>query len=143
MIRPGDPAVTWADWPELLQRVAETCGAGVALRLARTYGGREIYIPTPDAIDEGHHLAVSLGLASARQLAETLSHGKLIVPMGPTSSPQRRGAAIRRMKAEGKTNPQIAKALGIHLRTVEVRQQRDRERGLGGRDADTLDLFDR
>lgn len=142
MSQHGDTAVTWAEWPELLQRVAECCGAGVALRLARTYGGREIYIPTPDAIDEGHHLAVSLGLASARQLAATLRTGKLMIPMGPTSSPKRRAAAIRRMKSEGRTNPQIAKALGIHLRTVEVRQQRDRERGLTARDGDTPDLFD-
>lgn len=133
----------WTEWPELLQRVAECCGAGVALRLARTYGGREIYIPTPDAIDEGHHLAVSLGLASARHMADVLRVGKLLVPMGPTSSPQRRAAAIRRMRSEGATNAAIAKTLGIHLRTVEVRQQRDREAGLIARDDDTLDLFDR
>ncbi|MEC7797457.1 MAG: helix-turn-helix domain-containing protein [Pseudomonadota bacterium] len=134
---------SWSDWPELLQRVAECCGAGVALRLARTYGGREIYIPTPEAIDEGHHLAVALGLASARQMADVLRVGKLLVPMGPTSSPKRRAAAIRRMRSEGATNAQIAKTLGIHLRTVEVRQQRDREAGLAARDDDTLDLFDR
>ncbi|PZO04003.1 MAG: hypothetical protein DCF29_10985 [Alphaproteobacteria bacterium] len=134
---------TWSDWPELLQQVAECCGAGVALRLARTYGGREIYIPTAQSIDEGHHLAISLGLASARQLADALRVGKLIVPMGPTSSPKRRAAAIRRMKSEGATNAAIAKTLGIHLRTVEVRHQRDRERGLTAPEDDTPDLFDR
>lgn len=59
------------------------------------------------------------------------------------ASPKRRAAAIRRMKSEGATNAAIAKTLGIHLRTVEVRHQRDRERGLTARDDDTPDLFDR
>ncbi|ASE39364.1 helix-turn-helix domain-containing protein [Brevundimonas vesicularis] len=132
---------TWSDWPELLQRVAECCGAGVALRLARTYGGREIYIPTPESIDEGHHLAVSLGLASARQIADTLSAGKITIPMGPTATRERRAEAIRRMRLEGRSNPQIARALGIHLRTVELRHQVDRN--LGKANSDNLDLFDR
>lgn len=135
----ADP--TWSDWPELLQRVAECCGAGVALRLARTYGGREIYIPTPESIDEGHHLAVSLGLASARQIADTLSAGKITIPMGPTATRERRAEAIRRMRLEGRSNPQIARALGIHLRTVELRHQVDRN--LGKANSENLDLFDR
>ena len=132
----------WSEWPDVLQRVAEACGPGVALSLAGAYGGREIYIPSPDAIGENHHLAISLGLASAREAAKALGAGKIIIPLGPVSSAKRRAEAIRRMRREGKTNPATARALGIHVRTVEVRHQRDRERGLAGHQSDTLNLFE-
>jgi len=141
MSRPAGQEPTWADWPELLQRIAECCGAGVALRLASAYGGREIYIPTPDAIDESHHLALTLGLASARQIADTLRVGKIVIPMGPTTTRQKRADAIRRMRREGKSNPQIARALGIHLRTVELRHQVDRAIRAAA-ESETPDLFD-
>ncbi len=132
-----------ADWPELLQRVAEACGVGAALSLAGTYGGREIYIPQPDAIDEAHPLALALGLATARTIAGVLSPGKIVIPMGPASSVRRRAAALRRMRREGTTNAEQARRLGIHVRTVEMRHQRDRERGETGADDATGDLFNR
>lgn len=134
-------ASTWSDWPELLQRVADACGSGVALSLAGAYGGRELYVPQADAIGEDHPLAVTLGLAAARQVAEVLNPGKIVIPMGPTSSVRRRAAALRAMKREGKTNAYQARALGIHLRTVEIRHQRDRERGEADK-ADEPGLFD-
>lgn len=127
-----------SDWPELLQRVAEVCGAGVALSLASAYGGTEIYIPQADGIDEGHPLALTLGLAAARTVASVLSPGKIVIPMGPTSSVRRRKAAIRAMRREGRTNAEAARALGIHIRTVEIRHQRDRELGL---DPQQPDMF--
>lgn len=136
------PAPSWSDWPDVLQRVAEACGPGVALSLAGTYGGREVYIPNPDTIGENHPLAIALGLASARQAAKALGAGKIIIPMGPASSAKRRAEAIRRMRREGKTNPATARALGVHVRTVEIRHQRDRERGLEARQDGTPDLFE-
>ena len=130
-----------SEWPELLQRVAEACSPGVALSLAAAYGGRELYIPQADAIDEAHPLALTLGLATARTVAETLSAGKIVIPMGPTSSVRRRAAAMRAMRREGKTNAEQARALGIHVRTVEIRHQRDRELGLTD-EPDQPGLFD-
>lgn len=138
----GMTAPIWTDWPEILQRVAEVCGAGTALRLAQHYGGREVYIPRPASIDERHHLALSLGLATARQVAEALSEGKIIIPMGPTSSPARRAQAMRRMKREGVPNQRAAKALGVHVRTIYLRHQKDRLTGASRRDEDTGDLFE-
>lgn len=125
-----------SDWPELLQRVADACGTGVALSLASAYGGTEIYIPQADSIDEAHPLALTLGLAAARTVAAILSHGKIVIPMGPTSSVRRRRAAMRAMRREGRTNAETARALGIHVRTVEIRHQRDRELGLDPREPD-------
>lgn len=136
------PAPIWADWPDVLQQVAEACGAGAALRLAASYGGRELYLPRPDAINEGHHLAVQLGLATARRVAETLREGKIVIPMGPTNSAARRAEAMRRMKRDGATIASTAKAVGLHERTVYRRHQLDRSAGVSPSDCGTLDLFE-
>ncbi|MFC5372873.1 hypothetical protein ACFPIF_09935 [Brevundimonas faecalis] len=136
------PAPAWADWPDVLQQVAEACGAGAALRLAASYGGRELYLPRPETITEGHHLAVQLGLATARRIAETLREGKIVIPMGPTNSAARRAELMRRMKRERATIAQTAKAVGLHERSVYRRHQRDRDAGLTFRDCGTLDMFE-
>lgn len=132
----------WADWPYLLQQVAETCGAGVALRLAATYGGRELYVPRPSSIDESHHLALHLGLATARQVADVLGTNRIMIPLGPASTFERRKMLMRKMRIEGKSNGQTAKALGVHRRTVELRHQIDRRLGVTLKDPNTLDLFE-
>ena len=114
----------------------------MALRLAATYGGRELYVPRPEAIDEGHPLALHLGLATARQVATVLGSNRIIIPLGPLSSVERRKQAMRQMRIEGKSNGQVAKVLGIHRRTVELRAQVDRRLGLAFKDRNTLDLFE-
>lgn len=128
----------WASWPELLRLVAEDCGEQVALAFAAAFGGRELYVPTPERIDEGHPMARALGVATARKVASTLGGGKQVIPLGPVSTVQRRKRAIRDLKGTGMKNPAIARALGIHTRTVEIRLQRDRE----GQNPDQLHLFD-
>ena len=140
MTQQADQDVAWADWPDLLQRVAECCGAGVALRLASAYGGRELYVPRPEVIDEAHHMALHLGLATARQVAAVLGSNRIIIPLGPVSTMQRRKMLMRKMRAEGVSNGQVAKALGVHRRTVELRHQVDRRQGII--DPQTRDLFD-
>lgn len=130
--------VAWATWPDLLRRIAEACGSSVALEFASTFGGRELYVPTPERIEEGHPMARALGLATARKVASVLGGGKQVIPLGPASTVQRRHRAIRSLKKDGMKNPAIARALGIHTRTVEIRLQRDRE----GPDPDQLPLFD-
>lgn len=136
------PAPAWADWPYVLQQVAEACGGGAALRLAATYGGRELYVPRPEAIDEGHHLALHLGLATARRIAAVLGTNRIIIPLGPASTIERRKMLMRQMRAEGQSNGQVAKALGVHRRTVELRHQVDRRLGVTTKDPNTLDLFE-
>lgn len=131
-----------ADWPELLQRVADACGVGTALALAGAYGGRELYVPQAEAIGEDHPLALSLGLATARKVAEVLSAGKIVIPLGPASDLRRRKAAMRRMRREGVTNAEQARRLGVHVRTVEIRHQRDRELNLVGKKSRDPGLFD-
>jgi hypothetical protein len=118
-------------WPEVLRAVAEECGVGVALALAGAFGGRELYVPRPENIGEDHPLAIALGLAAARLAAAALGAGSLMIPLGPASTFHRRLAAMRRLRREGKSNGEAARLLGVHRRTVELRHQRDRERGEG------------
>lgn len=120
------PVIEGEPLPEVLARVAEACGVGAALNLAGTFGGRELYVPRPESVDEDHPLAVALGLACARKAAAVLGHGKLLIPLGPASSVHRRTALYRRLRREGRSNSQIAAALGIHVRAVEFRNQRAR-----------------
>ena len=133
---------SWAGWPDLLQRVAEDCGAGAALTLAASYGGRELYVPRPEAIDETHHMALHLGLATARRIAMVLGSNRIIIPLGPASTVERRKMLMRKLLMEGKSNGQVAKALGVHRRTVELRRQVDRRLGITAKDPNTLDLFE-
>lgn len=137
-----DLTPSWAGWPDLLQRVAEDCGAGAALTLAASYGGRELYVPRPEAIDETHHMALHLGLATARRIANVLGSNRIIIPLGPASTVERRKMLMRKMRADGLSNGQVAKALGVHRRTVELRHQVDRRLGVTAKDPHTLDLFD-
>lgn len=134
-------AIDTSMWPEVLQHAAEACGTGPALQLAAAYGGREIYVPRPEGIDEGHHLALTLGLATARSLAAALGAGRLIVPMGPTSTTAKRREAMRRMRREGVPIRRQAEVLGLHQRTVEIRHQRDREAGQADDPNGQTDLF--
>ena len=112
--------------PEVLARVAEACGLGAALNLAHAFGGRELYVPRTEGLTEDHPLAIALGLACARKAAVALGHGKLLIPLGPASSAHQKTRLYRRLRREGKTNPQIAAAMGVHLRAVEFRNQRAR-----------------
>ena len=112
--------------PDVLARIADACGLPAAMALAASFGGRELYIPRPEAIGEQHPMALALGLATARRTAEILGHNKLIIPLGPAASFARRKMALRRLKAEGKSNSDTARILGIHVRTVEKRNQVDR-----------------
>lgn len=125
--------------PGILARVAEECGEGIALRFAAEFGGQEIYMPDAGRVGPEHRLAQALGLDTARRIAEALSPpGRMIVPLGPTSSLGRRKAEIRRLVDAGKPVAHMARALGVHERTVYFHKARLKEQ-----DADRgPDLFD-
>lgn len=116
------------DLPDLLARLAEACGEGVALKFAGEFGGREIYLPAPDRLTEEHPIAVLLGLKVAKVAAAALGpSGRLIVPLGPTSTQKRTRARIRALTGEGKPVGEIARVVGVHERTVYYRRAKDRE----------------
>lgn len=134
-------SMDFSAWPTL-DRIAEVAGVGAALTLAARYGGRQLYIPQAESIDEAHPLAEALGLATARRLSRDFGHGHVMIPLGPTSSVERRKLLMRKMGDEGRTNAEVAAALGVHRRTVELRRQVDRRLGLIRATDETGDLFD-
>ncbi|MGH6909928.1 MAG: hypothetical protein ACREEG_07050 [Phenylobacterium sp.] len=105
-----------SDLPELLARVAEACGRGVALALAAEYGGIQAYLPEEPTADCA--LARKVGLVAAMKIVETLGHGHVLIPLGPFESRKRVREAIRKNLRDGKSNSKTARAVGAHERTV-------------------------
>ncbi|MGE0256893.1 MAG: helix-turn-helix domain-containing protein [Alphaproteobacteria bacterium] len=118
--------------PGVLGQIEEAIGRPWALQLAGKLGGSEIYLATPERIGRTSPVVRAIGIDRARKLAEALGHGRLLIPLGPTSTEKQRRAAIRREIAAGLSNNAIAVKLHVHERTV----RRERDRLADGRQAD-------
>lgn len=107
--------------PGVLGWIAEEISEGVAIKLATSCGGREVYIPkivTPDT-----RLAQIMGHKDAEALLSLLGHGSLLVPHGSFGGQIRRTEQmhemIRTLRAQGLSNSEIAVEVDVHIRTVE------------------------
>ncbi|MGE0256947.1 MAG: helix-turn-helix domain-containing protein [Alphaproteobacteria bacterium] len=118
--------------PGVLADIEAAIGRPWALQLARKLGGAEIYLASPERIGRTSPVARAVGLDRARKLAESLGRGKLLIPLGPTSSSKQIRAAVRREIDAGLSNNAIAVKLHVHERTV----RRERDRALDGRQSD-------
>ena len=111
--------------PGVLAYIAEEISVDVAVRLAETRGGREVYIP--QAPDEDCKLTSLVGLNAARQISQLLGHGTLLVPCGNIGGANGRRARIEELWRLGLSQPRIAAEVDVHTRTVErvVRSLKD------------------
>lgn len=101
----------------MLADIAELTGQTSAIALARVYGGRRVYVP--EAIDEGHALAVALGLGPARALSEMYAGETLEVPFGPYSDQGGKRRAIITLLLDGNHSiDEMAHAVGCTRRWV-------------------------
>lgn len=114
---PAPEAVDLSDLPDVLARFAEAAGVGPALKLAAAFGGTELYIP--EKMVPGHRIAEAVGREPAEILVEIFGTGVLLIPLGPTSMKNRTHDEIRRLRSEGRAYPDIARATGVHIRTVQ------------------------
>lgn len=108
--------------PNLLRRLADSLGESAALRLARSFGGRRIYVPaTPDP---KHSLAKILGHNLFQWL--TLSHGgdHVDVPLGSLASHHKQADLIRDLLANGLGLAEVAARAGCSTRTVRRHRRR-------------------
>ncbi len=105
-----------SEFTGVLSEVAETAGATAALLLARCYGGLELYVPR--RVAAGHPLVEAVGREVANILVELYGGSHIEVPMGPEADAGRKRRQIVRLIEQGKTNPQIARAVHCHIRTV-------------------------
>ncbi|WP_107495304.1 helix-turn-helix domain-containing protein [Thalassobius sp. I31.1] len=103
--------------PGVLAQIAEEIGVDVAVRLAETRGGREVYIP--HSPDENSKLAQLVGLKAAREISDLLGHGHLRVPCGNIGGASGRRTRIEELWRLGLSQSQIAAEVDVHTRTVE------------------------
>lgn len=120
----------------ILAELAEAADDAAALKFARAFGGLEDFY-VPQRLRPGHVLTVELGRDAAQAVVTLWGGSHIEVPMGPEADAGRKRRQIAAMIAAGKSNPQIARAVGCHMRTV--RRVRARARG----DAGQADLFAR
>jgi hypothetical protein len=107
--------------PGVLGWIAEEISEDVAIKLATSCGGREVYIPkivTPDT-----RLAQTIGRKEVEALLSLLGHGTLLVPHGSFGGQIRRTEqlheTIRALRRQGLSNSEIAVEVDVHIRTVE------------------------
>lgn len=101
--------------PEVLQRIADCAGLGVALTLAKARGGVRITIPKKVA---GSALAEIVGLDAAEKIVKELGHGQCLVPCGPVAGERGRREVARRVLESKGTAAEAAIAADVSERTV-------------------------
>ena len=103
-----------------LGEIAEHIGREAALALAQVYGGRTIYLPA--RVGPDHDIAKAIGFEAALSLVHAYGRGEMLVPMGPTGQLARSRLAtvkaIADLSEQGKSVSAIARAAGVHERTV-------------------------
>lgn len=113
-------------------------GEAALVRLAEAFGGTRLYIPTNMYAD--HDIAQAIGMEAACRLSERLAPDYIRVPLA-------REARARQYRAEGKSNAQIARALGITETGVDKLFSRTgpvaRPKPLSADELNQLDLFKR
>lgn len=108
-------------------QLAEAAGLLVADKFCATFGGREIYIPREPL--PSNRIALAMGLETAKTICETLGPGRVIVPLAASSTARKRRASVMMLLRNGKSEPEIAAALGCHLRTVGRIKRQLRQEG--------------
>ena len=121
-----------------LAELADLVGEPGARRLAQIHGGTRLYIPerlTPD-----HPLVTEIGYEAALSLVHAFKREHLEIPLGPSGAFARsirsRREIVSRLDEQGKSAPEIARAAGVHSRTVY------RHRAKGQSDPNQPGLFD-
>lgn len=105
----------------VLADIAQIIGQTAADAICKSFGGIEIYIPKPEAINDNHPLAIAVGVELAQKLAKDLGRGKLNIPQGIHSSANQTKLKIKHLANEGLSAPKIARKLGITERWVRYR----------------------
>lgn len=122
--------------PELMELIGEAA----LIRLAETFGGTRLYVPSNMPTD--HPIIAAIGTEAAKVLVERMAPDQIIVPLV-------REPRARQYRAIGWSNSQIARALGMTEKGVELMFRRMADAPLKGSgkvanapvDTDQLDLF--
>jgi hypothetical protein len=129
----------WPFLPSLLFDMAVRFGLDVALRFAARHGGAYLYLPV--RAEAEHALAREWGIEVLEWLLARDGHvpgSRIVVPKGPADDLEARRAAVRDLTARGLNSSEIARRLGVHVRTVHA----DRAAARDADDARQMRLFD-
>ncbi|MCW5711282.1 helix-turn-helix domain-containing protein [Shinella sp.] len=100
--------------PRSIREIAETIGVRLALKLVQEFGGLEIRFPAQP--DDQHPVIRALGKEDGYAICKYMDGSKLSVPH--CRPPRSARAEILRMEAEGLSNAEIARRIGITQRWV-------------------------
>jgi hypothetical protein len=112
--------------PAVLNAIQAAVGPAVMRQVVNAFGGTTIYIPAHPGPES--KLAKVVGLEAARKIAAALSHGQVLIPLGPNVAAKRIRAAIRAQLEAGKSEGTTARTLGCHERTVRRERARMRRK---------------
>lgn len=102
------------DW-SLLGRIESAIGRDLTLRLCSAVGGTEVAL---SEYPRRGSLVEAIGVDAARKLYDELGGGKIIIPMGVHAGLARRRHEATELAAKGLSQAQIARKLGVHVRTL-------------------------
>ena len=113
-----------------LHALCEICGEGPALRLVSAKGGTRTYVP--GKLAEGHELIGIIGQQAAEALVGHFSKEgsggtEIELPMGPNGHFGQYRRQLAAAVADGGTEHDVARRLGIHARTVRRERRRQRQ----------------
>ena len=120
MTTPADPL------PRALADIALIAGDEAARRVAGAVGGTQVYIPPMPGPD--HWLSKLVGLEAARKIADHFTAGvgpaRVEIPLGNTGFIASHQARCDAMLLAGRSERDIALALGYTIRGVRKRRAR-------------------
>ncbi|HEX8485719.1 hypothetical protein [Sphingomonas sp.] len=93
-------------------------GEDALVRLAEAFGGTRLFVPVK--MSSAHDIAKAIGVEAAMRLSERLAPDVIRVPLA-------REQRARHYRATGKSNAQIARALGLTESGVEKLFKRTRQ----------------
>jgi hypothetical protein len=112
--------MTYSWLPTLLAEIAEVAGLDAALTLAAAKGGIEIYVPVRTSDD--HWLVAAIGREATDKLCRRYPGSRLTLPLGPGGSLAAIRRTVGRMIDEGRSETEIARAVGYTTRGVRKRK---------------------
>ncbi|WP_198174380.1 helix-turn-helix domain-containing protein [Mesorhizobium xinjiangense] len=105
---------------DILGEIEEVAGLNAALKLARLHGGTSVSIP--HKCPDDHWLVDAVGREAADAICDHFAVGntgaRIIMPMGVEFSRHAKRMEIIKLIQQGHSADQIAKAAGVHVRTV-------------------------
>ena len=102
----------------VLRELSDLVGFAAALELSNRWGGRALYIPTPERLPDDHPIVQTIGRRRALLLCEVYRGGTAHIPLAADVHKARRNRRIRHDYRQGMHPNEIALNHGLTPRQV-------------------------